>query len=91
MPYTKIAKPTGADYTNVNPVGKEQYDDSGITYNSSTTFYDGIDISIWTKVAKPIGFAIIKIGMTMGLIIPLTAAKEFTAGTAGYTKISKPT
>ena len=51
--YTNVAKPTSNVYTNLNPVGKEQYDDSGITYSSSTVFYDGVNQTAYTNLSKP--------------------------------------
>jgi len=53
MAWTPVVKPVGPTYTNVNPIGKEQYDQFDITYDSSTTFYDGVDPSQWTDVNKP--------------------------------------
>lgn len=53
--WTNIPKPTGLTYTNVNPMGKEQYDQVDITYDDSNVFYDGINPNQWTDVAKPIG------------------------------------
>lgn len=50
--YTKIPKPTAGNYMNVNPVGKEQYDQSSITYDSANTFYDGINMTQYTKIPK---------------------------------------
>lgn len=52
MAYTKVAKPTTPTYTNINAVGKEQYDQD-ITYDQSTIFYDGINEAQYTKLAKP--------------------------------------
>ena len=51
--YTTINKPTGASYSNANPVGKQAYDDANTTYDSSSSFYDGIESGVWTNVAKP--------------------------------------
>ena len=59
--YTKILKPTGAEYTNLNIGDKTQYDDSEITYDDSNIFYDGIDESAWTDVSKPAGTGYTKI------------------------------
>lgn len=53
MVWTPVAKPTGTTYTNLNPMGKEQYDQSDITYDSATTYYDGVNMSQWTDVSKP--------------------------------------
>lgn len=53
MSWVAIAKPTGTSYTNVNPMGKEQYDQASLTYDDATTFYDGINQAQYTKVAKP--------------------------------------
>lgn len=51
--YTYIAKPTSSVYTNLNPQGREQYDQSDVTYDSATTFYDGVDLNAYTSIAKP--------------------------------------
>jgi len=61
MPYTNIAKPTGANYTNVEPAGKEPYDDLDITYDDANAFYDGIDQAAYTNIAKPVGSVYTKI------------------------------
>lgn len=53
--YTNIPKPTGAPYTNNNPQGKEQYDQSSITYDSADVFYDGVNQNAYTNVNKPVG------------------------------------
>ena len=51
--YTKVDKPTTPTYTNVNAVGKEQYDQIDIEYDESTIFYDGVNENAYTKLAKP--------------------------------------
>lgn len=51
--WTNISKPSSSNYTNVNTVGKEQYDQADITYDSATTFYDGVNQTAWTDVNKP--------------------------------------
>lgn len=53
--YTNVAKPTGTGYTNVNSSGKEDFNDSSVTFDQSTTFFDGINNSIYIKVTKPTG------------------------------------
>lgn len=53
MPYTNIAKPTGANYTNPNVSGKQTYDQSDITYDDSGTFYDSINYLAYTNLATP--------------------------------------
>lgn len=60
-PYTNVPKPTGTGYSNVNPAGKQTYDDASTTYDSAITFYDGIESGVWTSVAKPIGSVYTKI------------------------------
>ena len=55
MPWTNIPKPSAQAYTNVNPMGKEQYDQSDIMYDDPNTFYDGINPMQWTNVNKPTG------------------------------------
>ena len=51
--YTDIAKPSGTSYTNTNAVGREQYDDPNVMFDDSIVFYDGINTSQYTNVAKP--------------------------------------
>lgn len=51
--YTYISKPTNSVYTDVNSQGREQYDQVDVQYDSSTTFYDGVDENAYTNVAKP--------------------------------------
>lgn len=53
MAYTKISKPGAQTYTNLNTIGKEQYDQADITYDSATTFYDGVNQSQYTNITKP--------------------------------------
>lgn len=55
MAYVNVAKPTGTNYTNVNIVGRQTFDESSLTYDDSTTFYDGVNQSQYTKVNKPTG------------------------------------
>lgn len=54
MSWTNVAKPTGTPYTNVNTQGKEQYDQANMTYDSTTTYYDGVNQGAWTDMAKPV-------------------------------------
>lgn len=51
--YTNINKPSGTSYTNKNSVGKEQYDQADVIYDSATTFYDGTNFSQYTNITKP--------------------------------------
>lgn len=51
--YTNIAKPLGTSYTLINPIGRETYDDPTVSYDSSAIFYDGVNQSLYTNVAKP--------------------------------------
>ena len=51
--YTNVAKPGAQTYTNLNPMGKEQYDQADLTYDSSATYYDGFNPSQYTNVTKP--------------------------------------
>lgn len=53
--YTNVSKPTGTTYTNVNPTGKQVYDDANTTYDASTTNYDGAESGVWTNISKPTG------------------------------------
>lgn len=53
MVWTNIPKPTASVWSSVNPQGKEQYDQSTITYDDANTFYDGVNPNQWTDIAKP--------------------------------------
>jgi hypothetical protein len=53
--YTNVAKPTGTPYSNINVQGREQYDQSNLTYDSSAVFYDSEDFNAYVNVAKPVG------------------------------------
>ena len=83
-PYTYLAKPTGASYTRVNPVGREQYDQSDVTYDSSTVFYDGVNTTAYTNVSKPLN-------PTWATIVGTWAAYTGTWDEANFTKVNKPT
>jgi hypothetical protein len=53
--YTNISKPTGANYIDVNPQGREQYDDWVIAYDDTGIYYDGTDENAYTSISKPTG------------------------------------
>jgi len=53
--WIKVPKPTGTVYTNVNPLGKQQYDDPGVMYDDPNTYYDSVNMNQYTKVTKPVG------------------------------------
>ena len=88
MAWTSVSKPGAQTYTTVNPQGKETYDQSSIEYDSADTYYDGINPSQWTDVAKPTGNSFILVGMATGLITPPTYSKEW--GIDRWTNVPKP-
>lgn len=51
--YTRVTKPTSYGYTNVNPQGRQQYDQADISYDDASVFYDGVNETAYTTVAKP--------------------------------------
>lgn len=51
--WTNVSKPGAQAYSNVNVGGKEQYDQADLTYDSATTYYDGLNPNQWTTVPKP--------------------------------------
>lgn len=53
MPWTNVSKPGAQTWNDSHPQGKEQYDESSITYDDASTFYDGINPSQWSDVNKP--------------------------------------
>lgn len=59
--YNNITKPIGTAYTNQNSIGKEQYDQSTLSYDNSGTFYDGVNQGLYISVTKPSGTSYTKI------------------------------
>lgn len=53
--YININKPSGTSYTNLNGVGREQYDQTSIEYDDANVFYDGTNTSMYTNISKPSG------------------------------------
>lgn len=88
MTWTTIAKPTSSVWSYTNAMGKEQYDQADVTYDSATTYYDGVNPSQWTDVAKPSGGFLIVPGMATGLLMPPTYSKQYDA--SPWVKVSKP-
>lgn len=86
--WTNISKPTGTPYTKVQVF--PTYDESSVAYDSSVDFYDGFNQAMYTLVSKPAGSADFRAGMTMGLLIPLTNARQQTIGQP-WISINKPT
>lgn len=74
--YTFVPKPTGRSYTTVNPAGKEQYDQSSLTYDDINTFYDGVNMNQWTDIPKPSNKMSSPAGIATGLIMPPTRANS---------------
>lgn len=96
MAWTSIQKPIATTYTNLNSQGREQYDQANISYDDSSTFYDGINQDQWTMLAKPVGggssSVTITVGMATGLVMPLTYATEYVIQGESdiWTKVPKP-
>jgi hypothetical protein len=59
--YTNVAKPTSSTYSMLNPMGKEQYDQPDIIYDSSIVYYDGVVPNAYTNLAKPVSSVYTKI------------------------------
>lgn len=57
MSWISLSKPSLLAYTNVNPGGKEQYDQASLTYDDANTYYDGLNPNMWTDIAKPSVFS----------------------------------
>lgn len=87
--WTNVAKPGPSTWTDEHPQGKEQYDESNITYDSADTFYDGINPMQWTDVPKPTGYILLRAGMATGLIMPPTYAGN-TVTDDPWVKVPKP-
>lgn len=88
MSYTYVSKPTGSNYTYVNIVGKKTYDESSISYDDSTVYYDSFSPVAWTNISKPSDGQFIIRGMTGGLLIPLTYAQRYQP--SAWIKVAKP-
>lgn len=87
--WTNIAKPTDSTYTRINPVGKEQYDQASLTYNDTNVFYDGVNLTAYTNLAKPIGGLVIQAGMATALSMPVAWSRSINARDR-WTRVSKP-
>lgn len=53
MSWTSVTKPTGTTYTNVNPIGKQNYNDASLTYDASSATYDSTDVLAYSYVRNP--------------------------------------
>lgn len=87
--WTNIPKPGAQTYTRLNPLGKEQYDQSDITYDSATTYYDGINLNQWTEVSKPQGYGFLN-WASMNMIWD-SADWQWGSSASQWTNIPKPT
>lgn len=90
MSYINVLKPTDSTYTEVNSSGKEGFDDASTTFDQTTTFFDGVSMSVWTEVPRPKQPFGLNRGMTMGLLIPLTIAINDRTGDP-WIRVPKPT
>lgn len=53
MSWVNVAKPGASTWTDEHPQGKEQYDESTITYDDASVYYDGVNPNQWSTVSKP--------------------------------------
>lgn len=90
MAYTNVSKPTGSSYTRLGTQGRQEYDQADLTYDDLTVFYDSIDQVAYSLIGRPIGTALAKAGMSMGLLIPLTRSTAALIGQP-WVKVNKPT
>lgn len=88
MIWNNVAKPSVTSYTTIAFQGKEYYDDPAVTYDSPLTYYDGVNMSQWTDIAKPKGIFKIVPGMATGLIMSPTYPQNFI--NTEWTDIPKP-
>ena len=88
MAWNTVTKPTTSGWANTNPSGRTQYDQSNITYDDASIFYDGVDSSAWSMVTKPTNAKLITFGMATGLITPPTYSRQQDA--SSWTKVQKP-
>lgn len=52
MPYTNVAKPSASSYTAVN-TAKPSFDEPGLSYDDTATFYDGVNQTAYNNESKP--------------------------------------
>lgn len=85
--WTNIPKPTGTNYTNVNPNGKTQYDQADLIYDDPNVFYDGVNPNEWTDVNKPV------IGYGNYIWNQMTMTWDSVTGNwdSGWVNVNKPT
>lgn len=90
-PYTYVPKPTGAPYTLVNPAGKQMYDEESISYDDSSTYYDGVNPTAYTYVPKPTTTAnLATVGLYYGFgAFTYSGGQPLSGGE--WTNVPKPT
>ena len=86
--WNNISKPSASNWSDEHPQGKEQYDESTITYDDADIYYDGLNPNQWTDVAKPTNGATIRVGMLTLLPMPVTYSREWSVGS--WIKVLKP-
>lgn len=93
MAWTNVPKPTGANYTKVTLQGKQSYDDATVTYDQASVYYDSVNPTAWTDVAKPGGIIHITVGPgnATGLLTPPTYPYSRTITRDPWTRVNKPT
>lgn len=70
-------------------MGREQYDQADVEYDSLTTFYDGINPNQWSEVSKPQGYGFLT-WEDMNMMW-LDADWQWGSSTNNWTNVAKPT
>ncbi len=87
--WTNVSKPTGASYTKLSPQGNEFFDDAGVDFDDADVYFNGINSSAWTMVARETTNEFINVGMTIGLLMPLKQSRAVRTGDH-WTRFVKP-
>lgn len=53
MSWTSVNKPSTLAWTQLNTPGRQTYDDISVSYDDSGVYYDSVNNSMWTGIAKP--------------------------------------
>lgn len=91
MSWQPISKPNTSNWANVNPQGRISYDQADITYDSSTTFYDGGDPNSWTKVSRIEGRGLGSLQWQQMFITWEQATQAWNSTSPTWSNVAKPT
>lgn len=90
--WSNVGKPSVHSWTNKTFTGFQTFDDSSVTYDDPSAFYDSMNMNAWTNIAKPAAGVMFTIpaGTATGLICPPTYATSHSMNMNTWTNVPKP-